>query len=87
MPRQDNRLRSLFRILCVLCALCGSSFFLFACSRAKKFDPSSLTFLIEANPVKVNLVQLPQSWNFCSCQDRFLADGQVSAWLPREAAP
>jgi peptide/nickel transport system substrate-binding protein len=54
MPQQDNRLRSLCRILCVLCALCGASFFLSACSRFREFDPSSLTFLIEANPVNLD---------------------------------
>ncbi len=54
MPHQDNRLCSLCRILCVICALCGASFFLSACSRAKKFDASSLTFLIEANPVNLD---------------------------------
>jgi len=37
-----------------LCALCVSVFFLFACARHQKFDPSSLTFVIESNPTNLD---------------------------------
>jgi peptide/nickel transport system substrate-binding protein len=53
-------LRYLF--LCFLYAVCGVSFLLAGCSRPTKFDPSSLTFLIEANPVNLD--------------PRFATDGQ-----------
>ncbi|MBI1901808.1 MAG: hypothetical protein HYS13_11945 [Planctomycetia bacterium] len=36
---------------------------------------------IRANPVKAGLVRRPQDWYFCSCQDRFLTDGDDSGWL------
>jgi putative transposase len=36
---------------------------------------------IQANPVTAGLVQRPQDWLFCSCRDRFLSDGEVTAWL------
>jgi putative DNA methylase len=34
-----------------------------------------------ANPLKAGIVQRPQDWFFCSCHDRFLRDGEVTAWL------
>jgi len=34
------------------------------------------------NPVKAGLVEQPRDWYFCSCHDRYLRDGEVSAWLP-----
>ena len=36
---------------------------------------------IQANPVTAALVERPQDWFFCSCHDRFLMDGEVTAWL------
>ena len=34
-----------------------------------------------ANPVQAGLVRQPQDWHFSSCHDRFLMDGEISAWL------
>jgi len=61
MPRYVKLLHFSFRLLCALGVLCGE-FFLSGCSRPTKFDPSSLTFLIEANPVNLD--------------PRFATDGQ-----------
>jgi putative DNA methylase len=36
---------------------------------------------IQANPVTARLVERPQDWFFSSCHDRFLMDGEVTAWL------
>ena len=46
----------------VLWALCAELFFFSGCSHPTKFDPSSLTFVIEANPVNLD--------------PRFATDGQ-----------
>jgi peptide/nickel transport system substrate-binding protein len=62
MPHHANSFHHFSRILCAICALYGASFLPSGCSRAKKFDPSSLTFLIEANPVNLD--------------PRFATDGQ-----------
>lgn len=62
MPRRADSLRISVLRLCVLCALCGEFFFLSGCSHPAKFDFSSLTFLIEANPVNLD--------------PRFATDGQ-----------
>jgi peptide/nickel transport system substrate-binding protein len=61
MPRRAKHSPSLSRLLCALCVLCGE-IFLSGCSRPTKFDSSSLTFLIEANPVNLD--------------PRFATDGQ-----------
>jgi peptide/nickel transport system substrate-binding protein len=61
MPRRANLFRSSFRLLCALCVL-GGEVFLSGCSHSTNFDPSSLTFLIEANPVNLD--------------PRFATDGQ-----------
>ena len=53
MPRRAKHSPSLSRLLCALCVLCGE-IFLSGCSRPTKFDSSSLTFLIEANPVNLD---------------------------------
>jgi len=37
-----------------LYALCVSSFLVFGCARHQKFDPSSLTFVIESNPTNLD---------------------------------
>jgi len=34
-----------------------------------------------ANPVQAGLVQRPQDWHCCSCQDRFQMDGDSSGWI------
>jgi ABC-type transport system substrate-binding protein len=60
MLRQNNFLCS-SRLLCALCVLCGE-IFLSGCSRSTKFNRTSLTFLIEANPVNLD--------------PRFATDGQ-----------
>jgi peptide/nickel transport system substrate-binding protein len=61
MPRTNNLRIIPFRLLCVLCVLCGEVF-LSGCSHPTKFDPANLTFLIEANPVNLD--------------PRFATDGQ-----------
>jgi len=62
MAPRANHLQPLGRLLLALCVLWGAAFFLSACSHAKRSDPSSLTFLIEANPVNLD--------------PRFATDGQ-----------
>jgi putative DNA methylase len=37
---------------------------------------------IRANPVKAGLRDRHEDWFWCSCHDRFLLDGDTSAWLP-----
>jgi peptide/nickel transport system substrate-binding protein len=61
MPLPASSLRGSSRALCLLCALCGQ-IFVSGCSRSSKFDPLSLNFLIEANPVNLD--------------PRFATDGQ-----------
>lgn len=69
MPRHSNFVRflaspqRLLRALCApfLCVLCVT-LSLSGCSHPTKFDPSHLTFLIEANPVNLD--------------PRFATDGQ-----------
>jgi len=36
---------------------------------------------IRDNPVKAGLVKRPEDWFWCSCQDRFLLDGDTGGWL------
>jgi peptide/nickel transport system substrate-binding protein len=62
MPRCANRFQISVVRLGVLCALGGDLFFFSGCSHPTKFDPSSLTFVIEANPVNLD--------------PRFATDGQ-----------
>ena len=40
---------------------------------------------IAHNPLKAGLAERPQDWFFCSAHDRFLTDGEVSAWLRWES--
>jgi ABC-type transport system substrate-binding protein len=61
MPRPANHSSFLFRLLCALCVLCVE-IFLTGCAHPTKFDPTNLTFLIEANPVNLD--------------PRFATDGQ-----------
>ena len=37
---------------------------------------------IRANPVTAGLVERHEDWYWSSCHDRFLMDGDTSAWLP-----
>jgi putative DNA methylase len=36
---------------------------------------------IRANPVKAGLCVRHEDWLWCSCQDRYLYDGDTSGWL------
>ncbi len=36
---------------------------------------------IQANPVEAGLSQRPENYFWCSCHDRLLQDGEVTAWL------
>jgi putative DNA methylase len=40
-----------------------------------------IVLYVQANPIKAGLVSRPQDWFFCSCHDRYLSDGEVTAWL------
>ncbi len=62
MLRRANHSQSPFRLFCALCVLLCGEIFLSGCSHPTKFDPTSLTFLIEANPVNLD--------------PRFATDGQ-----------
>jgi len=55
-----NTPRCLSRLFGVLW---GTALFLSSCSSAKKFDPSSLTFLIEANPVNLDPRFATDGWS------------------------
>jgi putative transposase len=51
-------------------------------------DEDELTRIVQYianNPVKAGLVERPQDWAFCSAHDRFLTDGDASAWLRWES--
>jgi peptide/nickel transport system substrate-binding protein len=61
MPRPASLSSWRLRLLCALGVLCGEVLFS-GCNRPAKFDPLSLTFLIEANPVNLD--------------PRFATDGQ-----------
>jgi len=37
---------------------------------------------IRANPIRAKLVERHEDWYWSSCHDRFLLDGDTSAWLP-----
>jgi putative transposase len=39
---------------------------------------------IRANPVSAGLVEQHEAWFFCSCHDRFLYDGETTAWLAHQ---
>jgi peptide/nickel transport system substrate-binding protein len=43
-----------FRNLGLVCVLCSSLFLFVGCSRHQKFDPNTITFLIESNPVNLD---------------------------------
>jgi putative transposase len=40
-----------------------------------------IVLYIQQNPVKAGLVSRPQDWYWCSCHDRYLRDGEPTAWL------
>ncbi|EMI19962.1 protein containing DUF1568 [Rhodopirellula maiorica SM1] len=41
-----------------------------------------ITNYIRANPATAGLVSRHEDWPWCSCHDRFLIDGETTAWLP-----
>jgi putative DNA methylase len=40
-----------------------------------------IVWYIQANPVQAGLVARAEDWFWCSCHDRLLRDGEVTAWL------
>ncbi len=40
-----------------------------------------IVLYIQHNSVKAGLVERPEDWFWCSCHDRYLTDGEVTAWL------
>lgn len=40
-----------------------------------------IVLYIRGNPVKARFVPRPENWYWCSCHDRYLVDGDTSAWL------